>query len=50
MVLVVGLNVALTEPKLLVARPVVWKRVVMSLPEGGKRWRSGKDRYSKRTW
>lgn len=45
-----GSRVMLTEPKSLVARPVVWKRVVTSLPEGEIRRRSEEERYSRRTW
>ena len=34
-VLVVGLRLMLTDPRLEVARPVVWKRVVTRVPEEG---------------
>lgn len=47
---VIGLRVMLTEPKLEEARPVVWKRVVMSVPEGGIWLRSEEERYWRRTW
>uniref|UniRef100_A0A2P2P3F1 Uncharacterized protein n=1 Tax=Rhizophora mucronata TaxID=61149 RepID=A0A2P2P3F1_RHIMU len=50
MLLVAGLRVMLTEPKLEEARPVVWNRVAMRTPEGGIRWRSDQERYSRRTW
>ncbi|KAK7284521.1 hypothetical protein RJT34_19267 [Clitoria ternatea] len=39
-----GYIVMLKEPKLSVARPVVWRRVVTSLPEGGKERRSDHER------
>lgn len=43
-------RVMFTEPKLLEARPVVWRSVVMIFPFGGIWRRSGSDRYSRRTW
>ncbi|KAH0461928.1 hypothetical protein IEQ34_009503 [Dendrobium chrysotoxum] len=45
-----GSRVRLTAPRLFGARPVVWYRVVTSLPVGGIRWRSDHERYSSRTW
>lgn len=45
-----SMEVRLTEPKLAVARPVVWYRVVISLPAAGTERRSVGDRYCKRMW
>jgi hypothetical protein len=45
-----SMEVRLREPKLAAARPVVWYRVVISLPAAGTVRRSAGERYCKRMW
>lgn len=49
-VLVKGLRVMFTAPKLEWARPVVWRRVVTRTPEGGIWRRSVHEKYCRRMW